>query len=66
MLIDVVEGREHPIELVHYIQSQGWERSDQIERLTHALSVVRVTRGDLYRPAQEIYRQVGTVLQATA
>lgn len=65
MIVDVVEGRQNPIELVIFVQSHGWTKSDQIERLTHALSVVRVSRGDLYRRAQEIYREVGMVLQAT-
>jgi len=65
MMVDVVEGRQNPVEIVVLIQSQGWAKSEQIERLTHALSVVRVSRGDLYSHAQEIYRQVGSILKAT-
>jgi hypothetical protein len=65
MLIGVVEGREHPISIIELIQSQGWPKDKQIERLTHALSVVRVSRGDLYRAAQEVYRQIGFVLKET-
>jgi hypothetical protein len=65
MIIDVVEDRQHPVEIIRFVQSQGWGRSDQIERLTHALSMVRVFRADLYPQAQEIYRQVDAILKAT-
>jgi len=64
MLIDVVEGRQNPAEIVLFIEEQGWPKTEKIDRLTHALSVVKISRGDLYPDAQELYRQVGTVLKA--
>ena len=65
MMIDAVEGRTNPVEIIMLIQSQGWPKSEQIERLTHALSVLRISRGNLYARAQQLYREVGSVLQAT-
>jgi hypothetical protein len=64
MMIDVTEGRENLVFLIEFIDSQGWPKNVQIERLTHALSVVRVSRGDLYPRAQEVYQQIGFLLKS--
>jgi hypothetical protein len=57
IIIEVAEGRQHPTDIVLFLQEQGWSRSDQGNRLTHALSMVKVFRADLYPDAKEIGRQ---------
>jgi len=58
IIIEVAEGRRRPTDIVLFFQEQGWSRSDQGNRLTHALSMVRVARADLYPTAKEIGRQI--------
>ena len=61
-IIEVAEGRQHAMDIVRFLKEQGWSRSDQGNRLTHALSMVKVSRGDLYPAAKEIGRQIYVIL----
>jgi hypothetical protein len=58
LIIDVTEGRRRETELLSFVHRRGWSRSDQSNRLTHAASMVRVLRPDLYTSANEICRQI--------
>ena len=62
LIIDVAEGCEDGTDIFVFVKSQGWSRSDQGNRLTHALSMAKVFRGDLYPEAKEICRLVYVAL----
>lgn len=62
MIIDAVEGTERPAKILDYVLSQGWSRSDQGNRLTHALSMVKVFRADLYPEAKKMCHDIYVVL----
>ena len=62
MIIAAVERRTNPSDILTFLLSHGWSSSEQGNRLTHALSMVRVFRADLYPRAQEMVRQIYVML----
>jgi hypothetical protein len=58
MIIAAVDRRTNPGDILTFLLSHGWSSSEQGNRLTHALSMVRVFRADLYPRAQEMIRQI--------
>jgi hypothetical protein len=62
MIIAAVERRANPGDILTFLLSNGWSNSEQGNRLTHALSMVRVFRADLYPRAQEMVRQIYVML----
>jgi len=57
LIIDVTEGRRYETEILSFVHHQGWSRSEQGHRLTHAASMVRVWRAELFARANEICRR---------
>ena len=57
-LIDMVEGKSTAQELRSWMSMQGWPPSEARNRLTHALSMVKVFRADLYPEAKRQGMQI--------
>jgi hypothetical protein len=62
LIIDVAERRKHANDILTFFDRQGWNRSDRGNRLTHALSMTKVWRADLYPTAKEICRQIYVII----
>ena len=62
MLVAGAEFRMNPSDILTFLRNQGWSKSEQGNHLTHALSMVRASRADLYTRAHFMFRQIYTAL----
>ena len=54
LFIDAVQDESRIGEIVDFLVDHGWSRTDAGNRVVHALSVVKISRPDLYPRAKTI------------
>ncbi len=62
LIIEAVERRRRPNDVLGFLLSHGWTRADQGNRLAHAASLVRVMRADIYPSVKQLCHDIYMML----